>query len=178
MKSCAASLKESHKHEVSTTAGIFVTFFNCGRILSISSLHGSESLSEVYMHVVSFFENHGERLPNEFGYDDGCHLRRFSEIRKDVTEKASPFWERIGKRIYVDRFHFKKHKRTNGYCQEHCNPKDNESIVNANTEICEQSFRWFARHKYSLNHMSPARFRFFLLLMADRRNDIRLEKKK
>ena len=172
MEKCAGSLKERHKTGAAFSAGIFVGIMNCGTILSISPLVGSESLSQGYMHIVDLFDQFGDYLPKEVAYDDGCHLRRFAELRQDCTPKAKIFWMKVGCRIVVDRFHFRNHKDTHAYCKEHCDPSKNLNIEGANSEICEQSFRWFSRHKYSLNYMSPARFRFIMTILADRRNTI------
>jgi hypothetical protein len=174
MKQCAGSLKENQKTEVFTNAGVFVTILNCGIILSIMNLVGAESLTQVYMHVTGLYHDYGDLLPCDFGYDDGCHLRRFAELRQDNNSRAKSFWERVGQFIFVDRFHWKNHKGTHKYCSDHCNPGNNRRIDGANTEICEQSFRWFSRHKYSVNHMTPGRFTFFFLIIADRRNEILL----
>jgi len=172
-KNCAGSLKEGQKQlEVVTSAGIFVAILNCGIIISVTMLFGAESLSQIYVHLTNLYEVHGDYLPDDFGYDAGCHLRKFAELRKDKTPRAMSFWMRIGRFIFVDRFHWRNHKNTHKYCQEFCNPNENDRLDGANTEICEQSFRWFARHKYSINNMTPARFRFFLTILADRRNEI------
>ena len=172
-KNCAASLKEGQaKDVVATSAGIFVNILNCGIIISITMLHGSESLSQVYAHLTDLYERHGGVLPADYAYDAGCQLRRFSELRKDKTPQALSFWERIGRYIFVDRFHWRNHKDSHKYCRDHCNPNNNTRLEGANTEICEQSFRWFARHKYSINNMTPARFRFFLTIIAGRRNEM------
>mmetsp|Transcript_29529 Transcript_29529/g.60372 ORF Transcript_29529/g.60372 Transcript_29529/m.60372 type:complete len:772 (+) Transcript_29529:124-2439(+) len=178
MKKCAGSLKENQPKRVSTSAGILATILNCGIIVSITSLYGAESLSQVYMHLVDLYEVHGDYLPNNLAYDDGCHLRRFVELRKDLFDMAKRFWDKVACRIVVDRFHWKNHVKGHEYCQEHCNPYENKDIEGANSEICEQSFRWFARHKYSVNHMSPARFRFFMLIIADKRNEVIIEMRK
>ena len=177
MELCQGSLKERQKLNYCTSAGILVAILNCGIIVSISTLLGSESLSQVYMQVFDLHDRHGDKLPRDLGYDVGCHLRRFAELRKDLNEAAMRVWSRVGSSIFVDRFHWGNHVKTHAYCTENCNPSDNQRSVGANTEICEQSFRWFARHKYSLNHMSPARFRFFLLLIAAHRNEILLLKR-
>jgi hypothetical protein len=174
MEQCAGSLKENQKSEVFTNAGVFVTILNCGIIVSITNLFGAESLSQVYMHVSGLYRDHGDTLPSDFGYDDGCHLRKFSDLRKELNSRARSFWKRVGQFIFVDRFHWKNHKGTHKYCTDNCNPENNRRIDGANTEICEQSFRWFSRHKYSVNHMTPARFTFFMLILADRRNEILL----
>lgn len=175
---CTGSLKERQRDQVHTNAGVFATILNCGIIVSLINLAGIESLSQVYMHVTDLYEAHGGRLPNDFGYDDGCHLRYMSDKRKDVNDRARSFWEKVGQYIFVDRFHWKNHKNSHRYCVEHCNPDTNSRIRGANTEICEQSFRWFARHKYSVNQMTPGRFTFFLLILAIRRNEIIIKKRK
>jgi hypothetical protein len=169
-KKCAGSLKEGQT--VITSGGIFVTILNCGIIVSLSILHGHESLSQIYSHLTELYAEHGDMLPDDFGYDAGCHLRKFSDLRKDKTPRAKSFWNRVGRYIFVDRFHWRNHKDTHAYCTEFCNPYNNSRLDGANTEICEQSFRWFARHKYSINNMTPGRFRFFLTILADRRNEI------
>jgi len=73
------------------------------------------------------------------GYDDGCkctlkcfifiteyvydislafdvatlqgHLRRFAELRQNLTEETQAFWVEHGQFIVVDRYHFRNHKR-------------------------------------------------------------------
>ena len=177
MKRCAGSLKENQPGVVSTTAGILAVILNCGIIVSIMPLLGTESLSQVYMHMIALYDRNRDYMPLCLAYDDGCHLRRFAELRQHTSTLTKWFWELIGIKIVVDRFHWRNHKSTHGYCREHCNPHENEEIKEANTEVCEQSFRWFARHKYSLNHMTPARFLFFLIVIADRRNAILISKR-
>ena len=54
-------------------------------------LHGAESLSQIYVHLTNLYDAHGEVLPADFGYDAGCHLRKFSELRKDKTPRALSF---------------------------------------------------------------------------------------
>ena len=91
MKQCAGSMKENQKAEVFTNAGIFATVMNCGVIVSIFSLVGAESLTQVYAHVTGLYRAHGDVLPCDFGYDDGCHLRKFAENRKDINTWARSF---------------------------------------------------------------------------------------
>ena len=177
MKLCAGSLKQNQAAQVFTNAGVFATIMNCGIIVSLTNLVGAESLTQVFMHVEELYHSHGD-LPAEFGYDDGCHLRKFADLHKDVNDRARSFWDRVGQFIFVDRFHWRNHKGSHKYCTDHCNPDHNRRIDGANTKICEQSFRWFARHKYSVNHMTPGRFTFFFLILAERRNEILLSKRK
>jgi hypothetical protein len=51
MKQCAGSLKESQERQVTTNAGVFAVILNCGIIVSLFCLHGSESLSQIYVHI-------------------------------------------------------------------------------------------------------------------------------
>ena len=135
MKQCAGSLRENQKAEVFTNAGIFATVMNCGIIVSIFSLVGAESLTQVYANVTGLYRSHGDVLPCDFGYDDGCHLRKFAENRKDVNTWARSFRDLVGQFIFVDRFHWKNHKGTHKYYTENCNPADNKRIDGANTGI-------------------------------------------
>lgn len=170
MKECLGSLKERLEDTGSTSVGILAFILDCGTIISLSQLHGAESLTQVYMKCMDLYIQYPD-LPH-LGYDDGCHLRRFAELRQNLTEETQRFWDEVGQFIVVDRYHFRNHKVTHKYCQDHCNPANNPSIEGANSQICEQSFRWLSRFKYSMNHMTPARFAFFLLIMARRRNAI------
>ena len=55
---------------------------------------------------------------------------------------------------------------------KHCDAKKQTGLDESNSQICEQSFRWLARFRYSTNHMTPARFAFFLIVTAEKRNEI------
>ena len=96
MKLCAGSLKENVAAQVFTNAGVFATILNCGIIVSLTNLVGAESLTQVYMHVTNLYEKHGDVLPADFGYDDGCHLRKFADLRQDVNDRAKSFWDQVG----------------------------------------------------------------------------------
>ena len=82
MKLCAGSLKQNQAAQVFTNAGVFATIMNCGIIVSLTNLVGAESLTQVFMHVEELYHSHGDVLPADFGYDDGCHLRKFADLRK------------------------------------------------------------------------------------------------
>uniref|UniRef100_A0A6U3RUP3 Uncharacterized protein n=2 Tax=Octactis speculum TaxID=3111310 RepID=A0A6U3RUP3_9STRA len=175
MKECLGSLKERLAVEACSSIGVLAFILDCGTIISLSQLHGAESLTQVYMKALDLYRDNPD-LP-VLGYDDGCHLRRFAELRQNLTQETKAFWEQHGRFIVVDRYHFRNHKKSHKYCQDHCNPNQVQSIDGANSQICEQSFRWLSRFKYSMNHMTPARFAFFLLIMAARRNSILAKKR-
>ena len=124
--------------------------------VSQSSWDHNYSLTHVYMHVSELYEAHVDVLPADFGYDDGViygSLLTYTKTQTAVQKNLGPSCQFI----YGDRFHWKKHKVSHNYGNEHCNPNHNQSIDGANAEICEQSYRWFARHNYSVNcnHMTP-----------------------
>ena len=95
-------LERNQAAQVFTNAGVFATILNCGIIVSLTNLVGAESLTQVYMHVTNLYEKHGDVLPVDFGYDDGCHLRKFADLRQDVNDRAKSFWDRVGQFIFVD----------------------------------------------------------------------------
>lgn len=76
----------------------------------------------------------------------------------------------------VDVFHFNcKHKDTDGYCQQHCNPASfPELVVNGrwrvNMSICEQTNNWLGGYQSILRDMEMARYNFYLDEMIKRRN--------
>ncbi|KAF8573676.1 hypothetical protein K439DRAFT_1624888 [Ramaria rubella] len=70
--------------------------------------------------------------------------------------------------VVVDVFHFqRKHKESDGFCQEHCNPAlFPELYVNGrwvfNSSIAEQTNVWFGGFLAIVREMSAVRFNFFL----------------
>lgn len=174
MKTCSGSMKENQERKVNHTCGVLAFILNCGIIVSLHALPGVESLTQVYVHTLNLYDAHRDVLPNRLAYDNGCNLRKFAEneTRRGRSEIAKWFWNNVGMHIVVDRLHFRNHKKSHAYCQKNCNPDSKPELVGVNTEICEQSFKWFNRHSTSANQMSPARFMFFLLYLADRRNGI------
>ena len=50
-------------------------------------------------------------------YDDGCHLKKYAERRKELTQTA----ERLAScQIVIDKMHFRGH--VDKWCLENCNP--------------------------------------------------------
>jgi hypothetical protein len=137
MKKCGGSLKESKLGVVSKSAGILVAIVSCEIIISILPLCGAESLSQVPVHMVDLFDTHGDVLPLNLAYGDGCHLRRFAELREEVSEIAMKFWIMVAFRIVIDWFHLKNHVKGLLYYQEHCSPSNNKGNEGANSEMCE-----------------------------------------
>ena len=50
----------------------------------------------------------------------------------------------------VDKFHFQRHKKTDKYCQESCNPNKilkHLEIGKLNSPACQQAFKWLNEFK-------------------------------
>ena len=108
----------------------------CGKITLIGELFGSESLTQVYGFLHTFVFENGDSLKNLsrsllshtnahnifldlvgiICYDDGCHLKRYVEKRKDLSETSKQL---ASYHIVVDKMHFRGH--TDRWCQENCN---------------------------------------------------------
>ena len=50
---------------------------------------------------------------------DVGHLRRFAALRQNLTEETQRFWDEVGQFIVDDRYHFRNHKVTHKYFQDH-----------------------------------------------------------
>lgn len=78
----------------------------------------------------------------------------------------------------VDVFHFKcKHKETDTFCQEHCNPASFPDLLDEknnkwyfNTSICEQTNVWFGGYQAIVRDMEVTRYNFYLDEMIKRHN--------
>ena len=50
-------------------------------------------------------------------YDDGCHLKKYAEKRRDLTETSKQI---ASYKIAIDKMHFRGH--VDKWCLENCNP--------------------------------------------------------
>lgn len=126
------------------------------------------------MSLLDLFKKHREKLTNTFVLDMGCLFRRFAELRvSDDKPWTKIFWEELAQYTLVDYFHIKNHSPTHTYCRRYCDPRTPENrnrLGGASTTVCERTFSWLKLYSRSLNHMSPPRFYFFLLLVAEKKN--------
>ena len=53
-----------------SSIGVLAFILDCGTIISLSQLHGAESLTQVYMKALDLYRDNPD-LP-VLGYDDGC----------------------------------------------------------------------------------------------------------
>lgn len=100
------------------------------------------------------------------GFDDICHLCRFSEKHKDEHPKLTQFVETTRK--VVDKICYVGH--VGAYCKKYTNPYAGGSDVPKNMSIAEQYFRRFGRFKSSFRLMNLSRFQFMLVYMLRARD--------
>ena len=107
-------------------------------------------------------------VPDQIAFDTNCGLRRHTDAQQDA------FFDNIG--LTVDAFHFNsKHKVTDVFCQEKCNPALFAELKTPNgwffnTSIAEQTNVWLGKYQSILREMRVDRFNFFLDEMIMRRN--------
>jgi hypothetical protein len=73
--------------------------------------------------------------------------------------------------MVVDNFHYDTN-HTGKYCALNCSPHNHPIIKDANTNVCEQRFRWLNKYKNSFRHMKRAWFNFMLLLLTHKYNKL------
>jgi hypothetical protein len=113
-------------------------------------------------------------MPEIFIYDNCCGLYNYLLANNDELVTGSQ-GRRVG--FPVDAFHFDvKHKKTDTFCQEHCNPRYFDEILNpdgswwVNSSKCEQLNVWLGGYHAILREMSADRYRFFLDELIMRKN--------
>ncbi|KAF8512123.1 hypothetical protein JB92DRAFT_3173596 [Gautieria morchelliformis] len=139
----------------------------CGVIISRGPFFGSEAISAVREFVLATFPTR-ESMPEVFFYDSNCNLL------KHIRHTQCRHFDDTA--VVVNVFHFKsKHKESNGFCQENCNPalylelyEDGEWIFNSS--IAEQTNVWFGGFLAIVREMTTVRFNFYLDEMIKRRN--------
>ncbi|KAF8577525.1 hypothetical protein K439DRAFT_1649069 [Ramaria rubella] len=140
-----------------------------GAIISSVTFFGSEAISAVRHFVLATFPTL-ESMPEVFFYDMNCALL------KHCQKIGCHHFNQMAVVVVV--FHFqRKHKESDGFCQEHCNPAlFPELYVNGrwvfNSSIAEQTNIWFGGFLAIVWEMSAVRFNFFLDEMIKRHNHI------
>ncbi|KIK73319.1 hypothetical protein PAXRUDRAFT_178760 [Paxillus rubicundulus Ve08.2h10] len=135
----------------------------CGVILARATFYGSEAVSAVN----AVFPT-PDSTPEYFVFDNNCKLHAHQEVIQDQH------FAHTGMPVNV--FHFKsKHKETDNYCQQHCNPASFPELIQDgkwrfNTSICEQTNVWLGGYQAILCDMSVHWYNFYLDEMVKRRN--------
>ena len=106
-------------------------------------------------------------------YDDGCHLKRFVDgmYIDNETERLKLFLYKF----VVDKLHIKGH--TEKWCHENCSPYLFLELLDVKTVICEQINSWIGKYRYSMKHMNSHRFNFFLYILLNEYNKLKIDGK-
>ena len=149
-----------------TSGGIFIGCYPCGVIPVFEEIYGTESISQVYGHIVEWI---GETKPRDLKYilyDDACHLGPYA--KKDTRKSFGSATSTMGTlEFFVDKMHFKGH--TSKVCHEKFNPYSCADLSGVNTQVAEQSFKWTNAFK-QVKSMNHSRFRLFFTYILDLHN--------
>lgn len=160
---------------LSRTAGMFYVFRPCGVRLSHAEMYTSESLSDVFIHLMDIFELHPELL-KAIVYDRSCDLHPFLErLGREGNNMAA----RFAKLDYiVDPFHAKGHTTTkcdlsHPHCEYHPKLKKFDKYKGMNHEIAEQSFNVLNGYKYTTRKMSYSKRLLFFKFIDESANSLK-----
>ncbi|KAF9003825.1 hypothetical protein BDZ89DRAFT_1145901 [Hymenopellis radicata] len=136
----------------------------CGMIIAREMFFNSESLPSVAHFFRQTYWNCF--IPNHLIFDNNCQLAR--HVHAGEPDPLYEIFNHVG--LAVDVFHFKsKHKATDEYCQQHCNPAGFEELMNEdgtgwwfNTSIAEQTNAWVGGFLSICREMTREMFVFFL----------------
>ena len=109
------------------------------------------------------------KVPKFLVYDDACHLKPFCVRHSRTTERATIFNDII---YVIDKLHIVGHP--NVQCQTKFNPNNFPELKETNTVICEQINFILGKFKYIFKHMNFVRFNFFLYIILDAYNLIKI----
>ncbi|KAJ8519163.1 hypothetical protein ONZ45_g3859 [Pleurotus djamor] len=149
----------------------------CGVVTGRVTMYGAEAISGVKDVLKSIYQTR-EDLPTVIFYDNNCHLQAH------LLKQGDTYFQNTI--LPVDVFHFKsKHKKTDEFCQRHCNPAQWKELVDVktnkwrfNSSIAEQVNVWMGGYMAVVREMLPYHFDFFLDEMIKRRNQIIVRKLK
>ena len=111
-------------------------------------------------------------IPKFLVYDDACHLKPYCDKR--VSENRSERIAIFSKiNFVVDKLHIKGH--VGDVCKNTVHPDLFPELENSNTIVCEQTNFTVGRHKHQLKHMNKNRFHFFLFVLFDMLNEVKIE---
>jgi hypothetical protein len=156
----------ANKHR---SAGICCAVYNCGVVVGMTELFGSESLSQIYIFLTWLWYTI-INFPKLLAYDDACHLKRFVNSRQKTI--SGKFIASL--KMVVDKMHFKNH--VDKWCRQNVNPHKVPEFNNLNTEACEQTFKYVSKFKHATKHMNFASYGLFHLTMCNIFNEDKLVK--
>ncbi|TCD59926.1 Hsp70 chaperone [Steccherinum ochraceum] len=140
----------------------------CGTILARATMYGSEAPNGVRSFLEGGFPTRSS-LPTILYYDSACNFLAHCMAQDDHR------YDHIT--MPVDAFHAKtKHKETDMFCNQHCNPAQFEFLFDDrdkwrfNSSAAEMTNAWFGGFAAIVREMRPARYDFFLDEMIKRKN--------
>ena len=95
-------------------------------------------------------------------YDNACNFKAFVNGREESSPRASILKDLI---YVVDKLHIQGH--VGQKCLKTFHPKLFPEIAPLNTVVCEQCNFWLGKYKFMLKHMNQYRFLFFLFIMCN-----------
>lgn len=107
-------------------------------------------------------------------YDDACHLKPYCEARaaECLSERVAIF---NNIKYVVDKLHIKGH--VGEICRNTVHPNLFPELDDSNTVVCEQTNFTIGRHKHQLKHMNKDRYHFFLYILFDMFNKVKIDGK-
>ena len=107
-------------------------------------------------------------------YDDACHLKPHCDARvKEGKSDRVKIFSQIS--FVVDKLHIKGH--VGDICKNTVHPDLFPELDESNTVVCEQINFTVGRHKHPIKHMNRDRFHFFLYILFDMLNEVKITRK-
>ena len=100
-------------------------------------------------------------------------MKRFADNHNTKSQYKNKRLNEFCKlKFAVDKLHIKGHKEA--WCLQNCNPTNNPDLDGVNTVVCEQVNFWLGQFKYIMKHMNAPRYNFFLYIICNEYNKIKI----
>lgn len=114
------------------------------------------------------------KVPSFLVYDNACQLMlHIKKQFKNRTHRTKRLEEATKVNYIVDRLHIVGHSQA--WCKDVCHPDLFPELKGVNTIICEQINFWLGRFKFIMKHMNQCRFNFFLYIILNQYNKLKVE---
>ncbi|XP_055345172.1 uncharacterized protein LOC129593019 [Paramacrobiotus metropolitanus] len=175
---CTKNLGEPKMQPVRSRGYIFVVRAG-GHIDMFSPIYKSESPSQVFLILISWMYQVLQTVPScdwpklFLAYDNMCNLERLKATLQKLSlpPPYDELWTK-GMTKVIDGFHLGNHKGHK--CHTKYNPDQIRAaypnLLSANTQSCEQTFRWLGAFQHAMFKMTKYRQLFFLHRIVKRRN--------
>eukprot|EP01083_Nonionella_stella_P132467 402742_1 len=142
----------------------------------------TELLSQLYVNLCDLVEKYGEDVDFEklvFIYDDGCHFDAYksnptrANLKRGVTDIIAKM------RVFIDKYHQSNHTACGlKYCIKSCTEILYDWVKQIKTEVCEETFSWFRKYKYSTTQMTGHQFKITILFLLCQFNERKIAKRR